>query len=85
MDGIPGLAVGSLDGDRVVCGGGWVGARVLTKKYTKKGDNLHIFKTYMLSRQSLLTDLSFATKKISNNMSMRVLGPNLEDFGPKLD
>ena len=30
-------------------------------------------------------DLSFATNKISNNKSMRVLGPNLEDFGPKLD
>ena len=39
----------------------------------------------MYSRQSLLTDLSFATNLISNNMSMRVLGPNLEDFGPKLE
>ena len=40
---------------------------------------------YLHISQTLLTDLSFATNKISNNMSMRVLGPNFEDFGPKLD
>ena len=34
---------------------------------------------------SLLTDLTVATNLLSNNVSMRVLGPNLEDFGPKLE
>ena len=36
-------------------------------------------------RQILSIDLSFATNLISNNISMRVLEPNLEDFGPKLE
>ena len=36
-------------------------------------------------RQSLSTDLTFATSKFSNNMTMWVLGPNLEHFGPKLE
>ena len=40
---------------------------------------------YVSTRQNLLTELSFATNLISNNMSMRALGPNLEDFGPKLE
>ena len=35
--------------------------------------------------KSLLTDLTIATNKLSNNMSMRALGPNLEHFGPKLE
>ena len=34
---------------------------------------------------SLLTDLTVATNLLSNNMSMRALGPNLEHFGPKLE
>ena len=42
-------------------------------------------KNPLLSSGSLLTDLTVATRKFSNNMSMRVLGPNLEDFGPKLE
>ena len=46
------LAVGSLDGDRVVwCGGGWLVRRM--QGCTKKSDNLHIFKTYMLSQGRL--------------------------------
>ena len=36
-------------------------------------------------RQILSTEFNFATNEISNNMSMRVLGPNLEEFGPKLE
>ena len=41
--------------------------------------------TYIITTQILSTDLGFATDLLSNNMPMRVLGPNLEDFGPKLD
>ena len=37
MDGIPGLAVGSLDGDRVVCGGGWVGGARVYEEVHEEG------------------------------------------------
>ena len=35
--------------------------------------------------KSLLTDFTVATNKLSNNMSMTVLGPNLENFGPEME
>ena len=35
------------------------------------------------SSRILSTELDFATNLLSNNMSMRVLGPNLDHFGPK--